>query len=126
MICELNITLPIRLLRLSQQKRLGVLRQPQKGRRPPRLGKKVWGKFRKEATKKYSGTQHAQKVRKKNNESRRKSTGIAQTPEGQIQSWKALLSAGYLENLNSCPRCDSELGQAFVYKETMWSSNAKR
>lgn len=117
MICELNITLPIRLLRLSQQKRPGVLRQPQKGRRPPRLGKKVWGKFRKEATKKYSGTQHAQKVRKKNNESRRKSTGIAQTPEGQIQSWKALLSAGYLENLNSCPRCDSELGQAFVYKE---------
>lgn len=75
----------------------------------------MWGKFRKEANKKYSGTQHAQKVRKKKNESRKKSTGIAQSAEGQIQSWKALVSAVYFKNLSSCPRCQSDLGQAFVY-----------
>jgi recombinational DNA repair protein (RecF pathway) len=47
--------------------------------------------------------------------SRKKPTGIAQSAEGQIQSWIALVSAGYLKNLSSCPRCQSDLGQAFVY-----------
>ena len=77
----------------------------------------MWGKFRKEATKKYSGKQHAQTVRKKKNESRKKSTGIAETAEGQIESWNALVNAGYLKNLSSCPRCQSDLGKALVYKE---------
>ena len=122
----LNISFPVRLLRSSQQKRPGVLRQPQKGRRPPRLGKKVWGKFRKEANKKYSGTQHAQKVRKKKNESQEahRYSSICRRADSKLESFGECRLLKKLEQLSAVPIWFGS-SLCVLPGKTMWWSNAK-
>lgn len=102
---------------LSQVRHVaGKIRNPQEGRKPPRLGAVTWGKRKKKASADYSGPGKRRRDRKADNLRRRKGPPLAETPAGQLQAVSLLQEAGFTPRMTRCSHCKWSLGQAFVYK----------
>ena len=81
-------------------------KQPQKGRKPPRLGGVTPKRFREKKKKQYSGNEKVEQQRKANREAERKTKGLPQTADMQKTAVTELQSLGFLKSVpKRCSEC---------------------
>lgn len=95
----------------------GKVKNPQEGRKPPRLGPVTWGKKKRKATEEYSGSAKRKRDLKADQLRRRKGEPLPETEEGQLKAVEMLQKAGYIPRAHRCSHCKWSLGKLYVHND---------